>query len=439
MPSIVVICPPFYSHFGQMLSLAIALRNAGATVTMACTPDFADKIRAAGIGFYPLRVTTNANTGIATQTQQAEQEKQRLHAFFEATKAGAVPTLLVQTHHRRMDMLADPERIRAEIATLHATLRPDWYLIDQLSYSVTLAMYCLRLPFATISPGHPTYIVPEEGYFGFPYQWLSDLRPSNEALATLLTAVQATDHAFTDTFNRVIADYDSTLPLVDRAFRLTSPHALILNYPELSRPALAPDPRHIWMGHSVTEEPLPPAWQAKVATLQSYPYRALVAFGTFLSVREDVLRKVIVGIRQRCPDTLVIVGAGNSVTALEDLASTHVWIEEFLPQKALLPYVDVMVHHGGNNSFTEALYFGKPALILPFSSDQFSIAYDAQSHHLAHALDPNRATAEEIGHALCSLFNDQSRVALAAIQQQLRSRGAFYAVRQLLAKMKKVA
>jgi UDP:flavonoid glycosyltransferase YjiC (YdhE family) len=435
MPSIVLICPPFYSHFGQMLSLAVALRNAGATVTMACTPDFADKITAAGIGFYPLRVTNNANTGIAAQTQQAEQEKQRLQTFFEATKEGAVPTLLVQTEHRRMDMLAEPERIRAEIAMLHAELRPDWYLIDQLSYSVTLAMYCLRLPFATISPGHPTYIVPEEGYFGYPYAWLPELRPSDEELATLLAAVQETDHAFTETFNRVIYAHDPNLPLVERAFRLTSPHALILNYPELSRPPLAPDPRHIWMGHSITEEPIPLTWKAKVEAMQAYPYRVMVAFGTFLSVREDVLRKVIVGIQGVCPDTLVIVGAGNSATALGDLASEHVWIEEFLPQKALLPYVDAMVHHGGNNSFTECLYFGKPALILPFSSDQFSIAYDAQTHHLARALDPNRATPEDIGHAVCYLFNDQSRVALAAIQQQLHERGAAWAVDQLLEMM----
>ncbi len=435
MPSIVLICPPFYSHFGQMLSLAVALRETGATVTLASAPEFADKIIAAGLAFYPLRVTRNSNTGIAAQTRQAESEKERLNAFFEATKAGAVPTLLLQTRHRRMDMLADPERIRAEIARLHSEVRPDWYIIDQLSYSVTLALYCLRLPFATISPGHPTYFVPEEGYFGYPYAWLPELRPSDEELAILLEAVKATDHAFTERFNQVIAAYDSALPLVDRAFRLTSPHALILHYPELSTPPIAPDLRHIWMGHSVIESPLPEAWEARIEAMQKFPCRVLVAFGTFLSVRDDVIRKVIAGIRGACPDALVIVGAGSAVHLLADMANDHVWIEEFVPQQALLPYVDAMIHHGGNNSFTECLYFGKPALILPFSSDQFAIAYDAQIHRLARALDPNHATAEEIGHAFCSLFNDRTRVALAAVQHQLHERGARWAAHRLLHKM----
>ena len=28
-----------------------------------------------------------------------------------------------------------------------------------------------------------------------------------------------------------------------------------------------------------------------------------------------------------------------------------------------------MIHHGGNNSFTECLFFGKPALVMPFCWD----------------------------------------------------------------------
>ena len=28
-----------------------------------------------------------------------------------------------------------------------------------------------------------------------------------------------------------------------------------------------------------------------------------------------------------------------------------------------------MIHHGGNNSFTECLYFGKPAIIMPYVWD----------------------------------------------------------------------
>ena len=35
----------------------------------------------------------------------------------------------------------------------------------------------------------------------------------------------------------------------------------------------------------------------------------------------------------------------------------------------MIPQVDAVIHHGGNNSFTECLYFGKPALIMPYVWD----------------------------------------------------------------------
>ncbi|TIN64568.1 MAG: glycosyl transferase family 1, partial [Mesorhizobium sp.] len=34
-----------------------------------------------------------------------------------------------------------------------------------------------------------------------------------------------------------------------------------------------------------------------------------------------------------------------------------------------IPQVDAVIHHGGNNSFTECLYFGKPAIIMPYVWD----------------------------------------------------------------------
>ena len=35
----------------------------------------------------------------------------------------------------------------------------------------------------------------------------------------------------------------------------------------------------------------------------------------------------------------------------------------------MIPQVDAVIHHGGNNTFTECLYFGKPAIIMPYVWD----------------------------------------------------------------------
>ena len=68
----------------------------------------------------------------------------------------------------------------------------------------------------------------------------------------------------------------------------------------------------------------------------------------------------------------VIVSMGPQHAELE--LAPNMAGAEFLPQVSLLPEVDLVVTHGGNNTVTEALHFGRPMVVLPLFWDQYDNA-----------------------------------------------------------------
>ncbi|KMO94496.1 glycosyltransferase [Streptomyces roseus] len=435
MPRVTVIAPPFHSHAAPLSVLARELQATGAEVTFACAEAFVPLAEAAGVDFEPLRIGRNANTGIARRTLQGEDEARRLEEFLEATRAGAVPALLVQARHRRADMLAEPERVLSELRALHARRPADWYVVDQLSYAVTLALHCLDLPYATFCPGHPSYLPAAPGdLFGVPYAWPQAVRPTAADLRTLRREAQTNDHSFTALFARFIARHAPHRPVPGRAFALCSAQAVVLNYPRLDwLPPLPEGPAYVFTGHLTHTGDLDPGpfWNAEVRRLRQAGRRlVLVALGTFLSARRDVLESVARGVLAECPDTSVIIAAGDQAQALRTLAGPRVAVAATVPQQALLQQVDAMVHHGGNNSFTECLAAGVPALVLPFSSDQFSVAHDAERSGAGLCLDPHQLDSKKAGRAVSALLEAPGH-ALGALSRYVRSHGPRHAAREL--------
>jgi MGT family glycosyltransferase len=88
-----------------------------------------------------------------------------------------------------------------------------------------------------------------------------------------------------------------------------------------------------------------------------------------------------------------------------DLAE-NMWGEEFLPQTSILPLVDLVITHGGNNTVTESFHFGKPMIGLPLFWDQYDNAQRLEDTGSGIRLDTYRFTDEEMTGAIERLLGD---------------------------------
>jgi MGT family glycosyltransferase len=91
-----------------------------------------------------------------------------------------------------------------------------------------------------------------------------------------------------------------------------------------------------------------------------------VSFGSLGAADVDLYKRMI-----KLFGTLpyrFLMNVGDHIDRYADTPG-NVHLDKWYPQPAVLPHVDLFIHHGGNNSFNEALYFGKPAIIMPYCGD----------------------------------------------------------------------
>jgi MGT family glycosyltransferase len=91
---------------------------------------------------------------------------------------------------------------------------------------------------------------------------------------------------------------------------------------------------------------------------------------------------------------------------------------EFLPQTSVIPLCDLVITHGGNNTVTECLHFGKPMIVLPLFWDQYDNAQRMHELGLGIRLDTYQFTDSQMHNALARLLAD------VALHQRLTSAAA---------------
>jgi MGT family glycosyltransferase len=97
--------------------------------------------------------------------------------------------------------------------------------------------------------------------------------------------------------------------------------------------------------------------------------------------------------------------------------------EQTLPQTKVIPQVDLVITHGGNNTTTEALHFGKPMVLLPLFWDQYDNAQRMDELGFGIRLATYAFTDEELTDAVDTLLADTDlRARMAAMGERIRAR-----------------
>jgi MGT family glycosyltransferase len=208
-------------------------------------------------------------------------------------------------------------------------------------------------------------------------------------------------------FNRFLAETgEAPYPLGQ--FFEASPTLNILLYPEAVRfRRRAPlDPaRYLYLEGSVRQDK--PFAVPEFAAHGDKPL-LYVSFGSLGSGDTQTLKRLIAALGTMPVRALVNVGGYRD--AYEEVPP-NIILDGWFPQPSVIPQVDAVIHHGGNNTFTECLYFGKPAIIMPYVWDGHDNAQRVDE--TGHGIKMHRAswTVDALATNVRRLLTDEAMAA----------------------------
>jgi zeaxanthin glucosyltransferase len=387
-------------HLNSLILLSQHLKDRGHKITFFGKPKIEDRVRQAGLDFFPL------GTGRSSfKEKKAQLSNSKLLSHF----------LALQFNLRRI--AHDLDMYLQETPSALRQTEVDALLVDEIAFTSPTVAQIARLPYFIISPSVPHVF----GWDDFP--WLSGYKYSASWLSLIETAL------FEVSALRMHGPIRRALDKYRRQAGLEPVRQARKSFPELAQITQLPEcldlPRSTLPGNFHYTGPFT---NRTARSHVDFPWDRLdgrpiiyASLGTTRNAQAFVLRLIAEACQDLDLQLVMSLGGRFDPEMFLDLPGNPV-VTKFAPQLELLRLATIVITHGGANSVFEALMEGKPMVAIPLALDQPAVATRLARLGIAEVLPVMRLSARKIHRAVTKVLNDPSyRDAAVKMQAELHS------------------
>jgi MGT family glycosyltransferase len=131
-----------------------------------------------------------------------------------------------------------------------------------------------------------------------------------------------------------------------------------------------------------------------------------ISLGTVFNNKPKIFKKIIKALGNTEYQIIISAGAAYPTLAKDNIPK-NILIFPRVPQIELLPKVDLVIGHGGNNTTNETLAAGKPLIILPIGGEQRDNGSRVEYLRVGLKLDIDSFTEEELKSRVETIYKNQ--------------------------------
>jgi len=207
--------------------------------------------------------------------------------------------------------------------------------------------------------------------------------------------------------------------LPDRAFIHESPYLDLYAYPAEIDYARSRSSGAAWRNLDSTIRSNEDAWTPPDQVEDGEGSLIYLSLGSLGSADTGLMQRLIDTLDSSPHRAIVSMGPLHDQLRLGDRMAGA----EFLPQTSVLPHVDLVITHGGNNTVVESIHNGKPMIVLPLFWDQHDNAQRIDETGFGRRLDTYQHEPAELLGAITGLVGDAALgERLSAISNRLQAR-----------------